>query len=142
MVGALTAAVPGAISANSLNFGGKLANTAASTGNAVTAGTAGNVVTQAATTDNVNFGQALLSGAANAVGHGAGTLPTKPAAVLATTKAVGNPGLPVTSLTGKTFYVGKVDATSVTSESLKQGTQDVIGESVSAKTNCKLNLGC
>lgn len=141
-VGALTAAVPGAIAAGSLNFGSKAANIAASGGNAVAVGAAGSAATQVTTTGNVDAGQALLSGAANAVGLGAGTLASKPAAAIATTKTAGNPGLPVTSLSGKTFHVGKVDATSVTSKGLQQGTQDVIGGSVSAKTNCELDSGC
>ncbi|MBC6907532.1 RHS repeat-associated core domain-containing protein, partial [Saccharophagus sp. K07] len=141
-VGAVTAAVPGAIAAGSLNFGSKAANVAASVGNATAAGTVGSAGTQLATTGSVDAGKALTAGAANAVGLAAGAAVAKPATALATVKTAGNPGLPVTSLKGNTFSVGKVEASSVTSETVKQGVQDVIGESVSAKANCEMSSGC
>jgi RHS repeat-associated protein len=142
VVGAVTAAVPGAIAAGSLNFGGKVANTVVSVGNATAAGAAGNAGTQLATTGKVDAGKALAAGAANAAGLAVGAAAAKPATALATVKTAGNPGLPVTSLKGNTFMVGKTEATSVTSESVKQGVQDTIGESVSAKIVCHTDSEC
>jgi hypothetical protein len=43
-------------------------------------------------------------------------------------------GLPVTSLSGRTYMVGAAPAQSLPSETLQQGLQDTIGESVSSGT--------
>jgi RHS repeat-associated protein len=135
VVGAVTAAVPGAIAAGSLNFGGKIANGAVSVGNAAAAGAVGSVGTELATTGKIDAGKALVAGAANATGLLAGNALTKPASAIATVKTVGNPGLPVTSLKGNTFMVGKTEGASVTSEGTKQAVQDVAGETTSALAN-------
>ncbi|MFC3115387.1 hypothetical protein [Cellvibrio fontiphilus] len=66
----------------------------------------------------------------------------KPATAFATVKTAGNPGLPVNSLKGNTFMVGKTESTSVTSERVKQGVQDTIEESVSVKIVCHTDSEC
>lgn len=134
VVGAATAAVPGAIAAGSLNFGSRAANIGASVGNAVAAGAAGDAVNQALVVDApVDMGQAMIGGVANAAGLGAGRAIQAPAAAIATRSVAGNPGLPVTSLTGQTFQVGAVAPSTVTDEYLQHSIQNAVGEALSSE---------
>lgn len=133
VVGAITAAVPAAIAANALNFGSKAANVAVSLGNATAAGAAGDVASQALTGDgSIDAGQALGAGAANAAGLAVGTALAAPARALSTTVTAGNPGLPVTSLSGRTFMIGAEASETIVNETQQQFLQDVSGEVVSA----------
>jgi RHS repeat-associated protein len=134
VVGGVTAAVPHFIfTTGSLNFGGSVANIAASMGNATAAGAIGSVVTQATTGDgSVNYGEALVVGGANAAGLAAGTAFTKHAQALTTTVIPGNPGLPVTSLRGRIFMIGATETKTYTDEISQQALQDIVGETTSA----------
>lgn len=135
VVGGVTAAVPGAIAAGTLNFGGKVANVAAMGGNAAAAGAAGNVANQAMAGGDIDTGQALVAGAANAIGLGAGQFAAPAAKAFATSTVPAKAGLPVVVLGGKTHMVGAQPAQTYTSESLTQFAQDAIGETVSAGIN-------
>ncbi len=148
-VGAITAAVPAGIAAGTLNFGSKVANVAASLGGAAAAGAVGSVATQATTGDGtVDYGEAAVAGAANATGVAAGAAFSKPAQALSTTVIPANPGLPVTSLSGKTFMVGATEATTHTDAVGQQMLQDSVGEISSAltqeaaKNECNSPGGC
>jgi len=142
-VGAATAAVPAAIAAKVLTFGSKNANVAASVVNAAAIGAAGDVAIQAATTGKLDVEQALVAGLSNAAGLGVGQALAKPAAAAATVKTPGNPGLPVTSLRGNIFMVGRVNPSSEVVESVQQtlqgaaaaATSTVITEAFPCATN-------
>ena len=131
VVGGVTAAVPGATASGALKFGGPLRNLAAGLGTASAAGTAGNIVSQSFDCEPMDYGEALISGGANAAGLGAGRLFIAPARHLATTTIPGQIGLPVTSLSGRTFMVGSRPTIQFTSETTQQVIQDAIGSGVS-----------
>jgi len=132
VVGAVTAAVPAAIASGALGFGGAAANVAVSLGNAAAAGAAGEVASQAIGGEQIDAGQALGAGLANAAGLAAGAVLAAPARALSTSVTAGSPGLPVTSLSGRTFMVGAEASETVVNEALQQSLQDTSGEVVSA----------
>jgi len=132
-VGALTAAVPAGIAAGTLNFGGRAANAAAGLGNAAAVGAAGEILTGA------SAGEALVAGAANAVGLSAGQQLQGVARVLATTKTAGNPGLPVTSLRGRVFMVGAEAPKEIVNEVEQRIVQDAVGAAASEAARKLLN---
>ena len=135
VVGGLTAAVPGAIAGGSLNFGGRVANTAVGLGNAAAVGSAGSLANQFLQCGPVDFGEALLSGGANTFGLGIGRALQSPARNLATTTIPARRGLPVTSLRGRTFMVGSRPARQFTNEVLQQTIQDLGGAAASTAIN-------
>jgi RHS repeat-associated protein len=127
IVGGVTAAVPGAIAAGALNFGGKAANAAASLGTAAAAGSVGDAANQFMAGGTVDAGQALAGGGLNIIGVGAGRMAQPGARLAATTHIAAREGLPVQSLSGRTFYVGARSASSHTHEGFQQVLQNTIG---------------
>jgi len=136
VVGGITAAVPGYIAAGSLNFGRM--NTLVGLGAAAAAGTAGGIANQLGQCQPVNYNQALLAGASNAAGLGIGRVFQPIARSMSTTIVVGNSGLPVTSLTGRTFMVGSQPSKQVVSQATQQFIQDFTGASFSSATSSGL----
>jgi RHS repeat-associated protein len=131
VVGGATAAVPGAISVGALNFGSRGANFAVGVGNATAVGAVGNVVNQASKGNSVDPGEALVAGTTNAAGLVTGSALAKPAKSLATTTIKANPGLPVKSLRGNTFMVGKTPGVQYVDEGVQQTIQDLGGATLS-----------
>lgn len=130
-VGALTAAVPSAIASGSLSFGGAVANVAVSTGNAAAVGAVGEIGAQLATGRPVDAQSALAAGAANAAGLAAGQAIAPLARTMSTTIVPGSAGLPVQSLSGRTFQVGASAPREFVSPLMQQTIQDTVGASSS-----------
>ena len=131
VVGGVTAAVPGAINAGALNFGGKLGNTAAKVSSAAAAGTAGSVASQSLQGKPISYEDALIAGGANAGGLLLGDLLKTPARYLSSTTIPAQQGLPVTSLRGKTFMIGSKPAVTTVDQTTQQLIQDIGGAAIS-----------
>ncbi len=129
VVGGVTAAVPG--SAALLNVGNS-AKIAAAGASATTIGAAGEVANQAIQGQDIDVKQAAIAGISNAAGLGFGQALAGPAKKLTTITMQGNPGLPVTSPSGKTFMVGKTPTRKFASEMGQQTVQDFAGAVTSA----------
>jgi RHS repeat-associated protein len=137
VVGGATAAVPGAIAAGALNFGGRAANVSASLGSAAAAGAMGDVANQIMSGDGVNAGNALIAGGSNVLGMVGGRAAEPFARPLATTRIAAREGLPVQSLSGRTFYIGERAASSHTHAGIQQGIQEAIGGAFSSVVSDK-----
>jgi uncharacterized protein RhaS with RHS repeats len=135
-VGALTAALPGS---TSLTFGSSGAKAVVSVGNAVAVGGAGEVGAQVAKGESIDTGKAAVAGLANATGLVAGQAIAAPAKAISTTTVAGSAGVPVKSLSGRTFMVGATPSKATVSEAQQQVLQDTVGESAAALTQERLN---
>ena len=130
-VGVLTAAIPGS---TALTFGGTAAKATVSVGAAVAVGSGGEVLAQAAKGEAVDASAALDAGLANGAGVLAGQVLAPAARALTATRIQANPGLPVTSNSGRQFSVGATPALTIDGGVPQQLLQDVVGSTVSEGT--------
>jgi len=132
LVGAATAALPGAGTALALGVNGTRTLTAAG---AVVAGSTGEATAQAVRGEQLDGTKIAVAGVSNLLGVGAGSAVATPARAVSTATTDAIEGVAVTSLRGRTFTIGAVPATSSTSAVQQQAIQDVVGDSASSALN-------
>lgn len=132
LVGGLTGLTGGAIGASTLSVSAKVALTGTSAFAIGAGGDAAGALTKGQT-PTVN--SAAVAGAANVVGAAVGAI-AKPAAIAAaTTTTAAVKSNPVTSLTGRVFYVVNTPASTSTNQVAAEAVQGAAGEAASAATS-------
>ena len=132
VVGGLTGLTGGALAATTLSVSSKVALTGTS---AFAIGAGGDVAATVAHGETPAIGSAAVAGAANTVGVGIGALAKPAATVVATTTTPAVRSHPVTSLTGRVFYIVNTPPSSTTNKVAAEAMQGMAGEAASAATS-------